>query len=110
VIVVDGGGEVEHALWGDKLSRLAQSRGVAGLVVDGAVRDLAEIERLRFPVFGVASVPTAPGRDRTGETGVPIACGGRSVRPGDVVYGGADGVVVVPREAHAAVVAALSTR
>jgi RraA family protein len=105
VIVVDAGGEVECALWGDRMSRLAQSRGVAGFVVDGAVRDVAEIERLGFPVFGITSVPTSPGRETAGEVGVPIVCGGVEVRPGDVVYGDADGVVVVPQALHRAVVA-----
>jgi RraA family protein len=100
VIVVDGGGQVDCALWGDKMSRLAQSRGIAGFVVDGAVRDVTEIETLGFPVFGITSVPTAPARETPGETGVPIGCGGLEVRPGDIVYGDADGVVVVPRELH----------
>jgi RraA family protein len=100
VIVVDGGGQLDCALWGDKMSRLAQARGIAGFVVDGAVRDVAEIERLGFPVFGIASVPAAPARETPGETGVPIVCGDLEVRPGDIVYGDADGVVIVPRELH----------
>lgn len=100
VIVVDGGGELERALWGGRMSRLALERGIAGLVVDGAVRDLDEIEALRFPVFAIAGAPTPPGREREGEVGVEIECGGRTVRPGDAVYGDADGVVVVPAELH----------
>jgi 4-hydroxy-4-methyl-2-oxoglutarate aldolase len=101
VLVVDGGGAVEWALWGDKMSRLALDRGLAGLVVDGAVRDVDGIESLGFPVFAAGAVPTPPaGRDRAGELEVPITCGGRSVRPGDVVYGDADGVVVVAAALH----------
>jgi RraA family protein len=97
VLVVDGGGAVESALWGDKMSQLALDRGLAGLVIDGAVRDIDGIEALGFPVFAAAIVPTPPaGRDRPGELEVPITSCGVSVRPGDTVYGDADGVVVVP--------------
>jgi RraA family protein len=96
VLVVDGGA-VKSALWGDKMSQVAVDRGLAGLVIDGAVRDIDGIEALGFPVFAAAIVPTPPaGRDRPGELEVPITSCGVSVRPGDTVYGDADGVVVVP--------------
>jgi len=100
VIVVDGGGAVDRALWGDKLSKLALERGVAGLVVDGAVRDVEGIEALGFPVFAAGVTPTPPRRDRTGKVGAPVTCGGLTVRPGDFVVGDRDGVVVVPAELH----------
>jgi len=101
VLVVDGGGAADRALWGDKMSALALERGIAGLVVDGAVRDVSGIEELGFPVFAAAVVPTGPaGRDEPGELEVEVTCGGRTVRPGDFVYGDADGVVVVPAAAH----------
>ena len=100
VIVVDGAGAVDRALWGDKMARLALDRGVAGLVVDGAVRDAEGIAELGFPVFAAGVTPTPPRREREGEVGVPITCGGLTVRPGDVVYGDGDGVVVVPGERH----------
>jgi RraA family protein len=100
VIVVDGGGALDRALWGDKMAKLALERGVAGLVVDGAIRDAEGIEDLSFPVFAAGVTPTPPRRDRKGEVGVPVTCGGLTVRPGDVVYGDGDGVVVVPSERH----------
>jgi RraA family protein len=109
VLVVDGGAELRCALWGDKMSKLAFERGLAGLVVDGAVRDVDGIETLGFPVFAAGSVPTPPARDRSGELDVPVRCGGLDVRPGDWVYGDADGVVVVPREHHDAIVARVRT-
>lgn len=109
VVVVDGGGDLQHALWGDKMSGLALERGIIGLVVDGAVRDRDGIEGLGFPVFAAGSVPTPPARERPGELEVPVTCGGLQVRPGDVVYGDADGVVVVPRERHDEIVARLRT-
>ena len=95
VIVIDGAGFTERALWGDKLSLRAQERGVVGLVVDGAVRDTALIEALGFPVFAVASTPTGPLTELEGEVGSAIECGGLRVEPGDLVVGDADGVVVV---------------
>ena len=100
VIVVDGAGAVERALWGGKLSKLALERGIVGVVVDGAIRDVDEIEALGFPVFAAAVVPTPPHRERTGEVGVTVTCGGLAVSPGDYVYGDADGVVVVPAGLH----------
>jgi 4-hydroxy-4-methyl-2-oxoglutarate aldolase len=100
VIVVDGGGAVDCALWGDKLAKLALDRGIAGLVVDGAVRDAEGIEELGFPVFAAAITPTPPRREEPGEVGIPVTCGGLTVRPGDRVYGDRDGVVVVPAGRH----------
>jgi RraA family protein len=100
VIVIDAGGDVGCALWGGRMSRIALERDLAGVVVDGAVRDVDEIEALGFPVFAVASVPTPPARERPGEIGVVTSCGGLRVAPGDVVYGDTDGVVVVPAGLH----------
>ena len=100
VIVIDGGGYEIRALWGGNVAARARERGLAGVVVDGAVRDLDEIEALGFPVFAAAVVPTPPSREREGELGVDISCGGLTVRPGDYVYGDRDGVVVVPAELH----------
>jgi 4-hydroxy-4-methyl-2-oxoglutarate aldolase len=107
VIVVDAGGELAHALWGDNLSKLVLERGVSGLVVDGAVRDVDGIEALGFPVFAAGVTPTPPRRDEDGEIGVPVTCGGLTVRPGDLVYGDRDGVVVVPADLHEEIIGRL---
>jgi 4-hydroxy-4-methyl-2-oxoglutarate aldolase len=109
VLVVDGGGDLRRALWGDRMAALALERGLAGLVVDGAVRDVEGIEAIGFPVFSAGVVPTPPGRELAGEVGVPVTCGGLEVRPGDWVYADRDGVVVVPHERHDEVVARLRT-
>ena len=104
VIVVDAGGETDFALWGDILAQVALERGLAGLVVDGAVRDAGEIDRLGVPVFAAGVIPAGPrGKATQGEVGVPIRCAGVAVEPGDIVYGDRDGVVVIPRAQHAAV-------
>jgi 4-hydroxy-4-methyl-2-oxoglutarate aldolase len=107
VIVVDGAGYEARALWGGNVSRLALERGVAGVVVDGAVRDVDETEELGFPVFAAGLVPMPPRREQVGEIGVAVSCGGLAVRPGDYVYGDADGVVVVPAELHDEILARL---
>ena len=104
VIVVDCKGSLATALWGSRLSRIALERGIVGLVVDGAVRDLDEMEEMGFPVFGVGVVPTKPGRELAGEVGVPIECAGRMVATGDAIYGDGDGVVVIPANIHDEVV------
>ena len=97
VIVVDGGGFLERALWGGRMSKLARDRGVAGVVIDGAVRDVGEIAEIGFAVFAAGVAPTPPLREGGGETGSAITCGGIAVSPGDLVVGDADGVVVVPQ-------------
>lgn len=100
VIVIDAGGELERALWGDRMARLASERGIAGLVIDGAVRDVDGIEALAFPVFAAGCCPTPPNRDQPGGLRIEITCGGMRVRPGDIIYGDTDGVVVIPAERH----------
>lgn len=98
VVVVDGGGDLSHSLVGDILVRLAMRRGVRGFVVDGAIRDVDDIVGLGFPIFARGSTPSGPYKDGPGEVNFPIACGGVVVRPGDIVIGDGDGVVVVPPE------------
>lgn len=95
VIVVDGKGYLDRALWGAIMSEAAQLAGAAGLVVDGAVRDIAETRRLAFPVFAAGFTPAGPYNKVRGEIGVTITCGGLSVSPGDWVHADDDGVVVI---------------
>jgi regulator of RNase E activity RraA len=72
------------------------ARGVVGVVVDGAVRDLDGIAALGFPVFARATCPAGPHKGFRGSHGIPVQCGGVVVNPGDIVVGDADGVTVVP--------------
>lgn len=102
VLVVDGGGNVERALWGAILSLAARQRGITGIVIDGAARDRDEITEMAYPVFARGVTPDTPYSKVHGSTGQPIACGGLTVRLGDMVYGDGDGVVVIPRDAHEA--------
>ncbi len=107
ILVVSGQGDGSSAMWGGNLSRGLQARGVAALVIDGAIRDVSEIREARFPVFarGIATA-VGPVDLPVGEINVPIACGGVVVNPGDIVIADEDGIVVVPPEASHEVAAA----
>jgi 4-hydroxy-4-methyl-2-oxoglutarate aldolase len=70
----------------------------AGMVTDGLVRDIFGIKEVGLPVFSRGSIPTSPFKDGPGEVNVPITCGGAVVRPGDIIFGDVDGVVVIPLE------------
>ncbi len=94
VLVVDGGGHLEAALVGQLMAVEARRKGVRGFVIDGAVRELAGLEDAGLPIFARAATPRLGGAEHLLETQVPIICGGAPVRPGDVVCGDEDGVVV----------------
>jgi RraA family protein len=98
VIVVDGGGDHSWALLGFLIVRTAMKLGVAGMVVDGAVRDAAEIRRVGFPLFAAGVSPNGPFKEGPGEINYPIHCGGQVVRPGDFIVADDDGGVVAKRE------------
>ncbi|HEV2519770.1 MAG TPA: 3-hexulose-6-phosphate synthase [Thermoplasmata archaeon] len=97
VIVIDAGGGTT-AIWGELASWSAHGRGVAAVVIDGAVRDLDEILALGFPVFARSVSPNAGEPKGHGEIGVEVTVGGQRIRPGDWIVGDASGLVVVPRE------------
>jgi RraA family protein len=96
VLVVNGQGDTTRALLGGLLAGRARKLGLAGIVVDGAVRDVDEIESVGLPVFARAITPAGPYKNGPAEVGLPVACGGVVCSPGDIVCGDADGVAVVP--------------
>lgn len=98
VLVIDGQGELNTALWGEVTTLAARLKGLQGVVIDGAIRDLYKIRHDKLPVFARAVVPNAGGVQYAGEFQVPVQCGGAIVHPGDWVVGDEDGVVVVPQE------------
>lgn len=104
VLVVDGGGSVERAVLGEIMARYAVTRGLAALVVDGAVRDAEGLAAGPIPVFARAINHLGPYKDGPGEMHGAVQAGGTVVRSGDVVVGDADGVVVLPHERVAEVV------
>jgi 4-hydroxy-4-methyl-2-oxoglutarate aldolase len=94
------------APWGELLSTAAQARGAAGCITDGLVRDVRQIREMRFPVFhgGIGPLDTK-GRARMVQRDVPVECAGVKVRDGDFVFGDVDGVVIIPQERAAEVLA-----
>lgn len=97
VIVVYAGSK-DVAPWGELASWSCKQKGIAGFVIDGAVRDVEEIRRIRFPVFAKYIVPNAGEPKGFGELNAEIKCGGQEVKPGDWIVGDDNGVVVVPKE------------
>jgi regulator of RNase E activity RraA len=102
VMVIDAGGYDDVAVWGGVATRAAMARGAAGVVIDGAVRDVAEIRELGFPCYARAVVPGGPHKGFGGTIDGAIACAGCPVSPGDIVLGDDDGVAVVPLADQAA--------
>jgi RraA family protein len=97
VLVVDGKGDQTAALMGTIMMTACQKLGIAGVVIDGAVRDSLEIEEMKFPVFSIGTNPNGPTKLVPGRIGHPVTVGGVTVHPGDFILGDADGVVVVER-------------
>ncbi|RZN40300.1 MAG: bifunctional hexulose-6-phosphate synthase/ribonuclease regulator [Methanophagales archaeon ANME-1-THS] len=97
-VIVVYAGTKEVAPWGELASWSCKQKGIAGFVIDGAVRDVDEIRRIRFPVFASCVVPNAGEPKGFGEINAEITCGGEEVRPGDWIIGDDNGVVVVPKE------------
>jgi len=97
VIVIDAGG-VGKAVWGELASWSCIQKGVAGVIIDGAVRDVDVIRELKFPVYAKLINPTAGDPKGFGEINVEIVCGGVKVRPGDWIIADDNGVIVVPKE------------
>ncbi|MBI4574435.1 MAG: RraA family protein [candidate division NC10 bacterium] len=86
------------ATWGDLTSMIAKAKGAAAMVTDGMVRDVDGIRQVGLPVFAHGATPNSPFKDGEGEVNFTVTCGGVTVRPGDIVVGDGDGVVVIPRE------------
>ncbi|KIO59840.1 RraA family protein [Bacillus amyloliquefaciens] len=98
VIVVDGKSDIHNALIGELMVTWAHKRGIAGFVIDGAIRDAAHIGKMNIPVYAAASTPAGPYKDGPGEINTPVSCGGVTVKPGDIIIGDQDGIVVIPSE------------
>lgn len=98
VIVVDGKGDISCALIGEIMSTQAAASGIAGIIIDGAVRDADALTAGNFPVFAAGLNPCGPTKSIAGRVNAPISVAGAAVSPGDLIVGDADGVVVLPRD------------
>ena len=101
VLVIEGHGNCGCAYWGDHRSLCAKMRGAAGVVIDGAFRDLEGCEEVGFPVFAKGLTCGTADKAGTGKIGVPVSCGGVVVQPGDLIAADVNGVCVIrPEEAE----------
>jgi 3-hexulose-6-phosphate synthase/6-phospho-3-hexuloisomerase len=98
VIVINNDGGTHVAPWGELATASCLKKGIEGVVIDGAVRDVDDIRRMKFPLFAKAVVPNAGEPKGFGEINAEIRCAGQSVKPGDWIVGDESGVVVVPKE------------
>ncbi len=97
-VIVIYNGSPHVAPWGELATLSCINKGIAGVVIDGAVRDVDDIRRLNFPVFATSIVPNAGEPKGFGEINAEIQCGNQTVKPGDFIVGDDNGVVVIPKE------------
>lgn len=103
-VIVAADGEIDAALWGGMMSARATSRGAVAAAVNGDVRDIAQIAELGFPVFGTGRcIKDIRGRGYMAAYNTTVQCGNVKISPGDVVFGDANGVIVIPHDDFAKV-------
>lgn len=98
VLILDVHGYSEAGHFGDIMATACKIRGLAGVVIDGSCRDSEDIRELGFPVFARGFNPSGTVKESLAVLNVPVHCGGILVKPGDIVFGDCDGVVVIPKE------------
>ena len=98
VIVLANKGSLSRSLCGEIMSNYAKSRGLAGIIIDGCVRDSAALRELDFPVYAKGVTPNGPYKNGPGEMNFPVSFAGIIINPGDIIVGDADGLLVVRPE------------
>lgn len=98
ILVVDGGGSMCRALMGEIMFTYASQKRLAGIVINGCIRDQDSLEVLNLPVYAAGVTPQGPYKHGPGEINVPVSCGGQAVLPGDILVGDNDGICVIRRE------------
>jgi RraA family protein len=110
VIVVDGGGDLTNSLIGEIMTSYAQQRGIAGMVIHGAIRDYDTLHAGTFPVFAAGVTHRGPYKDGPGEINVRVAIDGMVIEPGDLIVGDGDGIVCVPFDQAAEILKATEAK
>jgi Demethylmenaquinone methyltransferase len=98
VILVDAHGDMTNSITGEIMMHTAIQKNLAGIVIDGAIRDVAVLQEMELPIFAAGVTPAGPYKEGPGEINVPISMGSVVVRPGDIVVGDEDGIVIVRPE------------
>ena len=110
IIVVDAGGKLDNALMGELMLSHAMKRGVAGFVLNGAIRDLDFFREFNLPTYAAGVTHRGPYKDGPGEINVPVAIDGMVINPGDIVLGDSDGVLSVPIDGAEAILKATQAK
>jgi RraA family protein len=101
VIVIDAGGSTNRSIFGELMINYCKIRGLAGVIVDGSIRDYDALSIIDFPIYARGVTPNGPYKNGPGEINTTINFGGQVVRPGDIVVGDADGILFIqPEEAE----------
>ncbi len=98
IVVVDAGGDLSNSLIGELMMLWAKKKGLGGVIIDGAIRDVGTLKNMDIPVYAAGITPAGPYKDGPGEINYPITCGGVVINPGDILVGDEDGVVVIRPE------------
>lgn len=97
VLVINGNSEVNRSVFGDLLGEICLAKKVAAVVIDGAVRDIEELNSMGLPIYARAVNPAGPSKWGPGQVGIPVACGNVVCCPGDAIIGDRDGIIVIAR-------------
>ncbi len=104
IMVIDAGGDLTNAVFGGIMALGGETMGLGGMIVDGAIRDVAEIRARSFPIYARGVNHRGPYKDGPGEINVPVTVGGMVVRPGDIVVGDQDGLCAFSQDIAASVI------
>ncbi|GFZ27657.1 RraA family protein [Lactobacillus corticis] len=98
IVIADEGDDTRSLIGEVMMSWLRDVKKIAGIVIDGPIRDIDNLSQWKLPIYATSTTPGGPYKEGPGEVNVPVSCGNVSVNPGDVILGDADGVICIPRQ------------